>query len=384
MRVILKPGMLILAPGTDADRNAFSAWCEAVKGHVFYFDGRSGALHDLGPREEACREPMNIVFDQIEARWQPISNLAHTPFTMRGLTYASVESFWQGLKFAADADRVRVAALWGKEAKQAARPAPELERFVYDGDTYVVGGHAHRSLMLEACRAKFVQHAAAGEALLATGDRPLTHRTRRDSKTIPGALMAEIWMRVRADLRSGALTEREPDMPAGSSKSDGRILYFARDRAEFDFLSHFHSSPIELDGESWPTVEHYYQAQKSFSQDYRAAIRAAGTPATAKRLAANPDRHRAAGRKSWFLEAGETPRPDWAAVKLDIMRRADLAKYTQNPELGERLLATGTAELIEDSPFEPFWGIGHDGAGENWAGRVLMEVRALLWARRDA
>jgi predicted NAD-dependent protein-ADP-ribosyltransferase YbiA (DUF1768 family) len=179
MRVILKPGMLILAPGTDADRDAFSAWCGAVKGHVFHFDGRSGALHDLGPREEACREPMNIVFDQIEARWQPISNLAYTPFAMRGLTYASVEGFWQGLKFAADADRVRVAALWGKDAKQAASARPGLERFVYDGDTYVAGGHAHRSLMLEACRTKFVQDAAAGEALLATGDRPLTHRTRR-------------------------------------------------------------------------------------------------------------------------------------------------------------------------------------------------------------
>ena len=36
------------------------------------------------------------------------------------------------------------------------------------------------------------------------------------------------------------------------------------------------------------------------------------------------------------------------------------------------------AELVEDSPFEPFWGIGPDGRGLNWAGRVLMEVRALL------
>jgi len=68
-------------------------------------------------------------------------------------------------------------------------------------------------------------------------------------------------------------------------------------------------------------------------------------------------------------------------VKLDIMRRADLAKFTQNPALAQQLLATGRAELIEDSPFEPFWGIGHDGAGENWAGRVLMEVRVLLQAK---
>jgi predicted NAD-dependent protein-ADP-ribosyltransferase YbiA (DUF1768 family) len=59
---------------------------------------------------------------------------------------------------------------------------------------------------------------------------------------------------------------------------DGRILYFARDRAAFGFLSHFYRSPIFLDGESWATVEHYYQAQKSSDLDYRNAIRAAVSP----------------------------------------------------------------------------------------------------------
>jgi hypothetical protein len=40
---------------------------------------RGGALLDLGVREEACREPINIVFDQGDPRWQPISNLALAP-----------------------------------------------------------------------------------------------------------------------------------------------------------------------------------------------------------------------------------------------------------------------------------------------------------------
>jgi N-glycosidase YbiA len=385
MRVILKPGMLILAPETDGDRDVFSVWCERMKGHVFHFAGGSGAFRDLGPLEEACHESINIVFDQVEERWRPISNLAHTPFVLRGMTYASVEGFWQGLKFEGGADRARVAALWGKPAKQAARGAPELERFAYDGRSYVVGGPEHRSLMLQACRAKFDQHGGAREALLATGNRPLTHQVRRDSKTIPGVVMADIWTRIRAGLRNGSVVANEPAESAmAAAKDDGRILYFDRDRAEFGFLSHFHPSPITLDSETWPTVEHYFQAQKSLNPDYRAAIRAAETPAAAKQLAADPDRRRAAAQKSWFLKSGEHPRRDWAEVMLDIMRRADQAKFTQNPELGERLLATGTAELIEDSPFEPFWGVGHDGAGENWAGRVLMEVRAFLQAKRGA
>jgi predicted NAD-dependent protein-ADP-ribosyltransferase YbiA (DUF1768 family) len=54
--------------------------------------------------------------------------------------------------------------------------------------------------------------------------------------------------------------------------ADSRILYFARDRAQYGFLFHFHAAPIALDGEIWPTVEHFYQAQKSDDPDYRAAI----------------------------------------------------------------------------------------------------------------
>jgi ribA/ribD-fused uncharacterized protein len=160
--------------------------------------------------------------------------------------------------------------------------------------------------------------------------------------------------------------------------ADNRILYFARDREALGFLSHFHPAPIEIDGESWPTVEHFYQAQKSFDPAYRQAILKAATPGKAKRLAAPPDAPRRVSAQSWFRKNGALPRSDWHEVKLDIMRRADLAKFTQHPDLARLLAATGTAELVEDSPSEPFWGIGPDGHGMNWAGRVLMEVRERL------
>lgn len=159
---------------------------------------------------------------------------------------------------------------------------------------------------------------------------------------------------------------------------DNRVLYFGRDRDQFRFLSHFHPSPIVIDGEAWPTVEHYYQAQKSADPAYKAAIRAAINPGLAKRLAAPPTSPRRISQQSWFRKNGAEPRPDWHDVKLAIMRRADHAKFAQNADLAALLLATGDAELVEDSPGEPFWGIGPDGAGLNWAGRVLMEVRARL------
>jgi N-glycosidase YbiA len=159
---------------------------------------------------------------------------------------------------------------------------------------------------------------------------------------------------------------------------DNRILYYGRDRETFRFLSHFHAAPVVLDGERWATVEHYYQAQKSFDPRYRDAIRAAATPGMAKKLAAQPLAPRRFSRESWFRKNGTLPRADWHEAKLEIMRRADLAKFSQHPELAALLLHTGDAELIEDSPSEPFWGIGPDGQGPNWAGRVLMEVRSAL------
>jgi ribA/ribD-fused uncharacterized protein len=162
--------------------------------------------------------------------------------------------------------------------------------------------------------------------------------------------------------------------------ADNRILYFERDRELFGFLSHFHPALITLFGETWPTVEHCYQGQKSPDPAYREAIRTAATPGLAKRLAAQPAAPRRVSRQSWFRKHGVAPRPDWHEVKLGLMRRADWAKFTQHPNLAALLLATGDAELVEDSPSEPYWGIGQDGHGPNWAGRVLMEVRAGLRA----
>jgi len=57
------------------------------------------------------------------------------------------------------------------------------------------------------------------------------------------------------------------------------------------------------------------------------------------------------------------------------METAVRAKFNQNPPLQALLLATGEAELVEDSAHDPFWGIGRDGRGANWLGRLLMKVR---------
>jgi ribA/ribD-fused uncharacterized protein len=64
--------------------------------------------------------------------------------------------------------------------------------------------------------------------------------------------------------------------------------------------------------------------------------------------------------------------------KVEVMRRAIRAKFRQHAELAAALLATGTAELVEDSSSDRFWGSGADGKGINWLGRLLVEVRGEL------
>lgn len=203
MKLTLKDNILVVRSEDEGEQRQLGEWCIGHVGHVFdLVEGseRGLSLHGLGAREEACREPINILFEQGDPRWWPISNLAPSPFGLHGRTYASIEGFWQGLKYSGDTDRRRIAQLTGREAKHAGDDGSDDAQFQYEGQIYHAGTYAHWTLMEMACRAKFTQYPSARESLLATGTRPLQHKPRRDSRIIPGALMAEIWMRTRAKL----------------------------------------------------------------------------------------------------------------------------------------------------------------------------------------
>ncbi len=131
---------------------------------------------------------------------QLISNLAQTPFELDGRRYASIEGFWQGLKFPDEVDRQRLAALHGHAAKAAGPSLKPGDRITYNRREIVAGTVDHWALMEQASRAKFEQHAAARAALSSTRPRGLVHRVPVDSRTIPGIVMADIWMRIRAEI----------------------------------------------------------------------------------------------------------------------------------------------------------------------------------------
>lgn len=203
MKVILKERLFVVIAESDNEKEAAAPWVSAADGHVFVLkrqDDRTFRMVDLGPLAEACREPINVTSRSSDPQICLISNLAHTPFKLDGRFYASVEAFWQGLKFPDEAKRAEIAALHGHQARLAGAQAEEAEEFQYDGRRVRTGTFDHWQLMHRACLAKFEQNAEANAALLSTGERPLEHIVRRDSKNIPGVIMAGIWMKIRSKL----------------------------------------------------------------------------------------------------------------------------------------------------------------------------------------
>jgi ribA/ribD-fused uncharacterized protein len=137
------------------------------------------------------------------------------------------------------------------------------------------------------------------------------------------------------------------------------ITYF---RGEHEFLSNFHPSPMVVQDQQLgevvvATVEHGFQADKTELADERLRIITASSPGLAKRR----------GRSAQL-------RADWEAVKLNRMRYWLRQKFA-HPALRARLIATGDAELVEGNWWgDRFWGVCDD-QGQNWLGRLLMELR---------
>ena len=131
-------------------------------------------------------------------------------------------------------------------------------------------------------------------------------------------------------------------------------------RGKHGFLSNFHEAPItDKNGDTWPSVEHAYQAMKTKNQGTRDMIRTrCPTPSDAR-----------------FVGKALNIRPDWEKIKLPLMRKLVKLKFEQNPELMAKLKATGDRVLIEGNFWnDTYWGMCR-GYGQNHLGQILMEVR---------
>ena len=142
-------------------------------------------------------------------------------------------------------------------------------------------------------------------------------------------------------------------------------------------LSQWWPATFSIDDRSYPTAEHYMMAEKARlfgDAEMCAEILAAKEPAQAKSL----------GRKVRGFNEER-----WAEKRVSIAVRGNTAKFGQNADLKEWLIATKDAVLVEASPVNRVWGIGvsaddkRAGNPETWRGLnllgfVLMKVRADL------
>ena len=154
-----------------------------------------------------------------------------------------------------------------------------------------------------------------------------------------------------------------PTGEAGTAPMEGgasETIAFSSKSPSYNEFSNFYKARMLLDGKEWPTVEHYFQAQKfSTNPEYQEKIRAAPQPAKAKSLGASRD---------------YPIRNDWDQYREEVMKKALKAKFEQNPNLMKLLKSTQGKALVEDTN-DSFWGQGRNKKGKNRLGLLLMELR---------
>lgn len=139
-------------------------------------------------------------------------------------------------------------------------------------------------------------------------------------------------------------------------------------------FSQWYHTNFVLEGIKFNTAEQYmmYHKAKLFADDNIAKQILAST---------NPKEQKALGRKVKNFDLVW-----WNENAVPIVFRGNHAKFSQNKNLYNRLMNTGTGLLVEASPFDPIWGIGlnEDDAkkvqpenwpGKNWLGIVLTDLR---------
>jgi len=144
------------------------------------------------------------------------------------------------------------------------------------------------------------------------------------------------------------------------------IYFYRQDEQPYGCFSNFFAGcPVNLDGLEWPTVEHYFQAQKFPGHpEIQEEIRRADWAGLTKRIVR---KHSDLVDWSW-----------WDGVRGAVMMKALRAKFSQHERLRDILLSTGDEELVEHTVNDRYWADGGDGSGMNMLGKMLMKVRTEL------
>jgi ribA/ribD-fused uncharacterized protein len=164
-------------------------------------------------------------------------------------------------------------------------------------------------------------------------------------------------------------------LPVERTNSFGEVIIEAFCN-EYDFLSNFYLAPLTWRGQKFSTSEHAYQWAKTDNPKEQKTI-LVYVMESGYEMPTTPGQAKRAGQIV-------TKRADWEEIRLDIMYDILIAKFTQNWDLRQKLLATGDAELIEGNSWhDNDWGACRcsDCAKEeknNYLGKLLMRLRMEL------
>lgn len=158
----------------------------------------------------------------------------------------------------------------------------------------------------------------------------------------------------------------------------GAIYFYNRSEPYFEFTN-FAEYKISLDGKQWPTSEHYYQAQKFYSdQTFKGS-----------NIWDYIIKHPKASDVFNYVNPGQGAkaprvRNDWKAISIPVMLKAVRAKFNEHQKLKNLLLTTRDAILVENAgKKDNFYGAGENGMGQNLLGQILMRVRDELSGKID-
>jgi ribA/ribD-fused uncharacterized protein len=157
------------------------------------------------------------------------------------------------------------------------------------------------------------------------------------------------------------------------------VFFFSGNPAlnEYKEFSNMYEAPFQIEGQTFPTVEHYFQWSKA---------RLFGDAVAQGKIlkTSSPKSVKSIGKKVVGFKEEE-----WAETKDRVMAAALKAKFMQHPELLKKLRDTGTRRIAEADPRSKYWGIGTSAdtskakdperwPGKNKLGHLLEVLRTEL------
>lgn len=130
-------------------------------------------------------------------------------------------------------------------------------------------------------------------------------------------------------------------------------------KGEYDFLNNRFGCSFVWQGIRFNNVETAFQASKCEDEAERRQF------------------SRLSVEKAAMKGGQIMPSSKWEEHKLKTMMSIQMAKFTQNPSLMRRLIATGDCKIINgNNKQEAYWGVDlYSWKGENNLGKILMEIR---------